>query len=449
MKFSILPLLLCAVGMYFLVKLRFFFVVHPLKTAGKGLRAIKDARAVRSFTLALAGTLGVGNVFGVAVGMIIGGAGSLFWLMVSMIFAMVTKYAEVVITSDNLFHDVDTHGGMFYVLLSSFSGKLGIRLSKAYALTVLLLSFVLGAALQSGAVLESVGEASSLNRTPLAIIFTLLVFISVIGETKIIEKITVFIIPLTTIIYIIMALIIIIQRSDQLGAVLLTVIRSALKPQSAVGGAIGFLFSAPVREGFSRGILSNEAGAGTSSMAHARSGVINPSLAGVLGIFEVWFDTGLICFLSGISILLSVPDPSVFDGGMQLVMYTFGTHFGSLGKYALLFCVFSFAFATVICWYYYGMESCRSLFNKRKRAVFTALFLSSVYFGCFVDSFLLVYITDVLMCAATALTVVALIKNSDRIKHLSEIGGIIDSDSVRIKPFGIKGNVFSKGERRR
>ena len=246
-----------------------------------------------------------------------------------------------------------------------------------------------------------------------------------------------------------MALIIIIQRSDQLGAVLLTVIRSALKPQSAVGGAIGFLFSAPVREGFSKGILSNEAGAGTSSMAHARSGVINPSLAGVLGIFEVWFDTGLICFLSGISILLSVPDPSVFDGGMQLVMYTFGTHFGSLGKYALLFCVFSFAFATVICWYYYGMESCRSLFNKRKRAVFTALFLSSVYFGCFVDSFLLVYITDVLMCAATALTVVALIKNSDRIKHLSEIGGIIDSDSVRIKPFGIKGNVFSKGERRR
>ena len=106
MEFNPLPLLLAAVGIYFLIKLRFFFIIHPLRTIARGMRAIKDKRARRSFSLALAGTLGVGNVFGVAIGIMIGGAGSLFWLLVSMIFAMVIKYSEVVLTSDNLYHDI-------------------------------------------------------------------------------------------------------------------------------------------------------------------------------------------------------------------------------------------------------------------------------------------------------------------------------------------------------
>ena len=91
MELDILPILLVLAGGYFLIRLRFFFILHPLRTLGRALRALRDKRAARSFFLALAGTLGVGNVFGVALGILIGGAGSLFWLFVSMLLAMVLK----------------------------------------------------------------------------------------------------------------------------------------------------------------------------------------------------------------------------------------------------------------------------------------------------------------------------------------------------------------------
>ena len=447
MQFNPLPLLLGAVGTYFLIKLRFFFILHPIRTFTRGLRAIGNKRARRSFFLALAGTLGVGNVFGVAIGIIIGGAGSLFWLFVSMFFAMVIKYCEVVISSDNLCHDTDTHGGIYYVLLSSFN-RFGRLLSGIYALAVLLLSLVMGAALQSDAMIKSITSTVSLPPLAAAVPIVIIAFLGIIGDNVRIEKITAFVIPLATIVYIFITMSVILHRSDMLGSVILSVISSAFSSRSAVGGFLGFLLCAPLREGFARGILSNEAGAGTSSMAHSRSGLISPSSAGILGIFEVWFDTGLICMLTGLSILLSVPDPSMFNDGMSLVTFTVGNLFGSVGKHVLTLTVLAFAFATVICWYYYGSEAWGCLFGKRKRAVFLPLFLSFVFFGCFADGMLLVTLTDVLMLLAGMLTLRALVKSSDRIRTLSELGGVIDSERGRLSRLrigNIKGILSWKG----
>lgn len=297
MKFGLLPLLIAFVGSYFLIKLRFFFLLHPIRTASRGLRAVMDKRALRSFFLALAGTLGVGNVFGVALGILIGGPGSLFWLLVSMLFAMVIKYAEVVISSDNLYHDTDTHGGFFYVIRISF-GKLGEYLSRAYSFVTLALSLVLGAALQTDAVGETVNEIIVLPRSYLAVFLLVMTLFAIIGGAKRIEKITAVIIPLTTIIYIFLTCGIILTNINRISSVICEILISAFSFESVLGGGVGFLVSIPVREGFARGILSNEAGAGTSAMAHARSGVLSPSTAGLLGIFEVWFDTGLICMLT-------------------------------------------------------------------------------------------------------------------------------------------------------
>jgi AGCS family alanine or glycine:cation symporter len=448
MEFNPLPIILAAVGSFFLVKLRFFFILHPFSTASRGARAIKDKRAFKSFALALAGTLGVGNVFGVAIGIIIGGAGSLFWLFVSMFFAMVIKYAEVVITSDNLYHDSDTHGGIYYVIKSSFK-KIGKLFSAIYSLCVLGLSLVMGAALQTDAVCESAIATTYVPRLSLAILFVVIISSAIIGGTRKIEKITAIIIPLTTIIYIFLTLCIVFLNLDGLGEVFKKILSSAFEVDSAIGGGIGFLIAAPLREGFARGILSNEAGAGTSSIAHARNGVLNPASAGILGIFEVWFDTGLLCMLTGLSILLSVSDPRLFDSGMELITFAVGNIFGTAGKYTVLFCVFAFAFATVVCWYYYGSEAWETLFGKKKRVVFPPLFLSFVFLGCYADSMALITVTDALMLVATILSLSALIKNSDRIKTLSENGGVMHSDFGRLKRFrvnSIKENVSSRGK---
>ena len=447
MDFYILPVLLALAGSYFLIKLRFFFLFHPFRTAARALRAVRDKRAARSFFLALAGTLGVGNVFGVALGILVGGPGSLFWLLVSMLFAMVIKYAEVVLTGDNLYHDADTHGGFFYVIRASFC-RGGRLLSSLYALTALALSLVMGAALQSDALTETVAQMREVPTLHLAIAFTLLTLVAIIGGAVRIEKITAVIIPLTTVIYILLTLGVIFANLSALPGAIKMIMSTAFRPMSAFGGSLSFFSSRALREGFARGLLSNEAGAGTSSIAHARSGVLSPSSAGLLGILEVWFDTGVVCMLTGFAILLGVGDLSLVEGGMEAVMRAVGGLCGEVGKTLTLSCVLAFAFGTVICWYYYGVESWSALFGRRGRIAFLPLFLSAVFLGCFTDSGLLVAITDLLMCVATALTLAALIKNSDRVRALSESGGVIDSDRGRLRPFRLKAGVFSRGEKR-
>lgn len=453
MEFNPLPIILAAIGIYFLIRLRFFFIIHPIRTAARGLRAVSDRRAFHSFSLALAGTLGVGNVFGVAIGIMLGGAGSLFWLFISMFFAMVIKYAEVVIAGDNLYHDADTHGGIYYVIRSSFC-RFGRPLSIIYAAVTVGLSLVMGAALQSDAVIESIRLDLDYQRHILAFMLISFVLISILGGTVKIERITAVVIPLTTLIYIFMATGIIVSNIERFWKTVDLILKSAFSFKSVMGGGVSFLFSLPLREGFARGILSNEAGAGTSSTAHSRSGVLSPASAGILGIFEVWFDTGLICMLTGFSILLSVPDTAAFESGMELINYSVGNLFGTSGKYMLLFCIFAFAFATVICWYYYGSEAWSNLFGKGKRALFLPIFILFVYIGAFLDTMVLVFVTDLLMLLATLLTLSALIKNSDRIIDLSESGGVIDSERIRlrrlrVKSIRIKGNESSREARRR
>ena len=451
MNFNPLPIFLAAVGTYLLIKLRGFYIFHPIRTLCRGMRAIKGKQARRSFSLALAGTLGVGNVFGVAIGIIIGGAGSVFWLFVSMIFAMVIKYSEVVIASDNLHHDTDTHGGMAYVL-ATCDRRFGRSLSALYSACVLVISLVMGSALQSDAIVKSANASVKISPSLIAFSLVILTLFSIIGGASRIEKITAIIIPLTTIIYIFITSSIIFVNFSKLGDAIAEVLDSAFSPRSAMGGILGFLMCAPLREGFARGILSNEAGAGTSSMAHSRSGLLSPCTAGILGIFEVWFDTGLICMLTAFSILLSVPDPYVFTDGMQLVAYSVGNLFGTGGKYLLLLSVFAFAFATIICWYYYGSEAWSSLFGKRKRVAFLPLFLFSVYLGCFADTTMLITLTDLLMLIAGMLTLFAIVKSSDRIRELSELGGVISFESGRLRRLrvkNIKGILSWKGEKRR
>lgn len=446
--FNPLPFIISAVGVYFLFKLRFFFLLHPIRTLSKGVRAIKDRRALRSFILALSGTLGVGNVFGVAFGIIIGGAGSVFWLFLSMFFAMVIKYAEVVISSDNLNHDVDTHGGMFYVIKNSFS-RFGNVMSKIYAAGALLLSFFMGAALQCGTVTSSVAAISEIPAFSVATLLAALVVLAILGGTGKIEKITAVLIPLTTMIYIFATSSIILNNIEYLPNVVERIVKSAFYPRSIVGGAVGVLISPAFREGFARGILSNEAGAGTSSIAHARNGVLNPALSGILGMLEVWFDTGLLCMLTGFAILISVPERIVASDGMGLIMYVAGNAYGNVGKYVALLSVFAFAFATVICWYYYGMESWAFVFGKKQRIFFSPLFIIFVFVGSFLNSYYTVFVIDALMAVITLLCVTALIKNSDRIKTLSERGGVIDCDVEKRYLKGIRGSVLPKARKRR
>ena len=204
-----LPIIITVAGVFILIKIRAFFIFRPIKTVRLGLCALRGRDAFKSFSLALAGTLGVGNVLGVAVGIIIGGAGSVFWLLLSTVFAAALKYAEVLVSSPYS----NTKYGMIAAVKDKL-GPIGGVFSKLYALCALMVAFVMGAALQCGTVVECAKVSLNLPDVSVALTLCALIVFAVSGGGELIEKTTSIIIPLTTIVYISLTLGIIIIKFE-------------------------------------------------------------------------------------------------------------------------------------------------------------------------------------------------------------------------------------------
>lgn len=413
---DLLPLIITFLGVFFLIKLRFFFIAHPIKVIKKIGNTVKDKTSRKSLALALAGTLGVGNIVGVAYGISVGGAGSLFWIFVSGMFASVIKYAESSLAADKL---VAGKGGMMYVLSSSFR-KCGKFLGTLYAFLCLLLSLSMGSALQSRSAVSAAQRLIKINPIFLALIFASLCAAVVLGGARKIENATSVIIPIATIVYIVICLVMIIGNARSMPSVLSSIISDALNFRSTVGGVSGFLISKSLKEGYSRGLLSNEAGAGTSAMAETRSKNLTPSDVGLLGTCEVFFDTSLLCTLTGLAVLSSLEGAPAETDGMEIVLSAVRSSVGYGGECAVILLVLAFAYSTVICWYYYGRECLEYLLGDRGCVVFTAVFILFSFIGFVIPEGTLIRLTDTILFLMSLLTVSALIKNSERIVVLSE-----------------------------
>ena len=398
-----------AVGLYLLVRLRFFFLLHPIKTAREFLASLGDREARRSFFLALAGTLGVGNIFGVSAGIMIGGAGSLFWLFISSFFAMIIKYAETLLA----FEVGAEQGGTASVLRSVFR-RFGRYLAPLYAALTVLLAFFMGSAMQSAALTDVAEKSLGLHPAVTAIILIILLTPCFLGGARKIESVTEIVIPMTTIIYILMCFCVIFLNFSRLPAVINHIISSAFNVRSAVGGGISFL---AIKEGFARGILSNEAGVGSSAMAHSRSQGRAPHTAGLFAMCEVVFDSTLLCILTGLAILTSVDNLALFDTPMALVNAAFSAALGSFSSYILTALILAFAYSTIICWYYYGMEFSRLYFGGFS-SIYTILFILALLISGIVPSAFLLSVTDILLLLMSVMTLSAIVRKSARITEL-------------------------------
>ncbi len=426
---DLLPLIITFAGVFFLIKLRFFFIAHPIMVAKKIKNTFKDKRSGKSLALALAGTLGVGNIVGVSYGISIGGAGSLFWIFVSGIFASVIKFAESSLAADKL---VCGHGGMMYVLSSSFK-KCGKFLGASYAFLCLLLSLSMGSALQSRSAVSAMSNIVKVSPIIIALIFAFLCTAVILGGAKNIEGATSVIIPIATIIYIIICLTIIMANAKAMTSVMSSIVSDAFNFRSVTGGVSGFLISKSLREGYSRGLLSNEAGAGTSAMAQTRQSSLTPSDVGLLGMCEVFFDTSLLCILTGLAVLASSDGTLSGADGMEIVLSAVRSSLGSGGEFVVILLVFAFAYSTVICWYYYGCECLKYLLGDKGLKAFTALFVTFSFIGFIISEGALIRVTDVILFLMSLLTVSVLIKNSERIVILSEENGLLKKSDRRKK----------------
>ena len=422
---NLLPLMITAAGLFFLIKLKFFFIAHPIRTAKMMKIAVGRKESRKAVCLALAGTLGVGNIVGVAYGISVGGAGAVFWIFASGVFSSVIKYAESTLAADKR---NGKFGGMSYVLSNSF-GRLGKLFGIAYSLFCLALSLTMGSALQSRSAIFAISEFASVPEYLIAFIFSVLVFAVVVGGSQKIEKAVSRIIPVSTIIYIALCLAVIVINLSSLPSVLLRILREAFSFTAFGGGVSSFVAIRAMREGYARGLLSNEAGTGTSSMAQCKSS-LSPSFVGLLGILEVFFDTVLLCTLTGVAVLISGADAFVGSGISIIIRSVSVIPFGELVVGVL---IFAFAYSTVVCWYYYGCECIRYIFGDVRSASYTALFVFSVFIGFVISESVLISATDILLFFMSLLTLFALIKNSERIVVLSENYGLLKKSDVREK----------------
>lgn len=384
----------------------------PLRTSD--LREKKKIRT--TLILALSGTLGVGNITGVAASLILGGAGSVFWMLLSTPFAIALKYAESSISISR-----GNGEGIPGVLKNTLGNRTGKHLSHLYLFLFLMLALVLGGALQGNAIFENTLIYFRLDRKMLSIFLTLAVAFAVLGKTEKILKILSFSLPFATIIYIMLCLCVLLSNIEQFPYLFHRILNEAFEGvRPTVAGVVGAFTSHAAREGFSAGVLSNEAGAGTSAFAH--EGGESFRRAGAIGALEVIFDTALLCTLSALTFLIG----SSTDGAgnaAEVIERTFLPVLGRSYVLPLLISLSLLAISSNLCYAVYVRRTLSHAHRERWIFPFTLLFLLATGLGGMLSSTLLVTLSHYLLfalCILTAIAVFASFLGQDNKKgHLS------------------------------
>ncbi len=350
----LLPIILSISGLFLLIKLKFMPFNKPRRLL-KSLGGKNRKESFRSACLALSGTLGVGNIAGVAAAIGVGGAGTIFWMWVFAFMAMVIKYAEVVLAMR--YKSYGEGGAALYI-------KHGLKkpfLATLFSIMVLVSSIGVGNITQSSAAAESMLSCFGTPKLFTGILFSAITLIMICGGRKRIEYASAVIIPLLSIGYVIASIAIIISNAELIPSVARQILSDAFNLKSAAGGLVGLIISDSLRLGASRGILSNEAGCGTAAYAHKTE--CHPAEQGIWGIFEVFVDTILLCTLTAFVVLMT-PQASHNYNGMAVALNAYGFY----GKYLGYFIGISssvYALASVVCWSYYGISSISFLGGKR------------------------------------------------------------------------------------
>lgn len=418
-----LPLLLFFVGLVYAFTLGWFPLLHPLRTLRHGLRGGKSA--FHGLAMALSGTLGVGNIAGVALAVAYGGAGAVFWMWVSALVSAFLKYAEIVLALRHREKEGESYvGGAMYYMKRAAEGRLGRVGAYAFALLCALTALCLGSLVQSAAAAESLSERFRLTPFLGGLLLLALTAPVVMGGARRIAAFAAKLIPLLSLLYIGLALFAILPRLSEMGEVLARIFRDALAPKSGVG-VMAYLSSRALRYGVSRGLLSHEAGAGTAPMAHATADN-TPAAQGILGIFEVLIDTFVFCTLTAFVLLLAFPTEIPHLGGMALMDASFLALTGWAAPPLLDVSVFLFAYATAVSWYYYGKCAVRYLSSRRiVRRGFLVLYLVALPLGALLSGGLVWRLTDTALSALTMLHALFLLPMVGEVRRETVSVGLI------------------------
>ena len=381
------PAMICIIGVGLYLSLRTGFIQirkfpYALKTTLGRIFKKKEASdgsmtPFQAVCTALAGTVGTGNIAGVAGAIAIGGPGAVFWMWISAILGMCTKFTEVTLAVHFRERNKkgDYVGGPMYYIKNGLSKKWQI-LAILYSAFGVLTVFGTGNATQVNTITTAIDTAlinfniipESASKTlnlVLGIVIMLLVGMVLLGGIKRIGSVSEKLVPFMALLYIVLAIGVVVLNFERVPAVFHDIVYGAFNPAAVTGGVIGSFFLS-LKKGVSRGIFSNEAGLGTGSIAHACADTRKPVKQGMFGIFEVFADTIVICTLTALVILCSqVPVNYGAAAGAELTIQGFTSVYGDWVSIFTAVAMCCFAFSTILGWGLYGARCIEFLFSEK------------------------------------------------------------------------------------
>jgi AGCS family alanine or glycine:cation symporter len=410
------PAMICivGVGLYLSIRTRFLqirkFPYAISSTIGrmfkKGEASDGSMTPFQAVCTALAATVGTGNIAGVAGAIAIGGPGAVFWMWISALLGMCTKFSEVTLAVHfrERNEQGDWVGGPMYYIKNGL-GKNWQWLAVTFSAFGVLTVFGTGNATQVNTIITAIDSAllnynliteattGTLNLI-LGIFIALLVAMVLLGGIKRIGKVTEKLVPFMALFYILLAVGVILLNYQRIPTVFASIFQGAFQPSAITGGAVGSFFIS-VKKGVSRGIFSNEAGLGTGSIAHACADTKDPVKQGFFGIFEVFMDTIVICTLTALVILCSGVSISYGEAaGAELTIQGFTSTYGNWVSIFTAVALCCFAFSTIIGWGLYGARCIEFIFTSKVIKPFMIVYSLVAILGATVDLGLLWNIAD-------------------------------------------------------
>lgn len=426
-EFPFLVLWLVIGGLFFTFRLGFAnirLIPHAFTVVAESFSAPKKEGRVSSFqamTAAVSGTVGLGNIAGVAVAISIGGPGAIVWMIIAACLGTATKLAEV--TLGHLYRHEDEHGkihgGPFYYITAALTERGLPKLGKALAIMFCICT--IGGALGGGNMLQSHQSVSILTTSfswlapyggAISFFLAVTVAIILIGSITRIVQVTDKLVPIMAIIYVLACITVLWVNSHLILDAIGIMIHEAFSLDAAGGGMVGAMIM-----GFRRAFFSNEAGIGSAPIAHAATSEKNPVREGVVALLEPLIDTVLICTMTGLVIITTgvYASPELGEG-VILTSAAFETVISWFPQ-VLAVCVVLFAYSTMLTWSYYGEQAWRYLFGARTLKLYYLIFASLTFFGGLIHLGPIVDFGDLILLAMAIPNLIALYLMSDKINE--------------------------------
>ena len=381
-----LIILLLGTGIYytFLLKgLQFRKLGHSLylafiKRKEEGNSGEGDISHFQALMTALAGTVGTGNIAGVAGAISVGGPGALFWMWMTGFFGMATKYSEAVLAVK--YRKVDEYGNMIggpmYYLQEGLNSKF---LGVAFAIFAVIASFGIGNTVQVSEVASAMKTSFNVDPRITGIVLLVLTGSVILGGIQRIGRFTSAIVPTMIIFYVVSSLVIIFMHYDKIIPAFVLIFKSAFIPQAAIGGTFGALLSKTIQKGVSRGIFSNESGLGSSPIAAAAAKTNDPVSQALVSMTQTFIDTIIVCTMTGLIIVMSGATEGT---GAVLTEKAFSILLpGDIGGIIVTISLIFFAYSTILGWAYYGEKALEYLAGEKSIMIYRIIFTLAIYLG--------------------------------------------------------------------